>query len=70
MQFPPDIFQNVIRLFFLFIVPILLTIEVPMQALTGSTIKISHIFLLVGASVLSLLISRILWKMAYILNTG
>lgn len=63
MQFPPDIFQGVIRLFFLFIVPILLTIEVPMQALTGSTINISHIFLLVGASVLSLLISRILWKM-------
>ncbi len=62
MQFPPDIFQNVIRLFFLFVIPILLTIEVPMQALMGSTIKISHILMLVGASVLSLLISRILWK--------
>lgn len=62
MQFPPDIFQNVIRLFFLFIIPILLTIEVPMEALRGVTIQPSHIFLLIGASIFSLLISRILWK--------
>lgn len=61
MQFPPDIFQSAMRLFFIFIVPILFTIAVPTNALR-SIFEIKHIVLLLLASCFSLLISRMLWK--------
>jgi ABC-2 type transport system permease protein len=61
MQFPPDIFQSVIRLFFIFIVPILFSIVVPTQALQ-SIFEIKNILSLLLAAIFSLCMSRILWK--------
>lgn len=61
MQFPPDIFQNVARFFFIGIVPILFTVSVPTQALQN-VFNIKAILGLALASLFSLLISRIVWK--------
>ncbi len=61
MQFPPDIFQNSIRLFFIAVVPILFAVSVPFQALQ-KIFEPRPIAALVIASIFSLLISRLLWK--------
>ncbi len=61
MQFPPDIFQNVIRLFFIGVVPILFTVAVPTQALEN-IFDSKAILGLALASIFTLLISRIVWK--------
>ncbi len=61
MQFPPDIFQGVLRFFFVGIVPILFTVSVPTQAIQH-LFDLKAISALIIASIFSLLISRILWK--------
>ncbi|MEK7544713.1 MAG: ABC-2 family transporter protein [Patescibacteria group bacterium] len=61
MQFPPDIFGGSLRIFFIGIMPVLFTISVPTQALQG-IFEPTSIIALVVAAVISLILSRILWK--------
>lgn len=61
MQFPPDIFQNTVRLFFIGVVPILFTVAVPTQALQYIFDPKAILGLLL-ASIFTILISRIVWK--------
>lgn len=61
MQFPPDIFKNPVRAIFMLVLPILFTVSVPVKTLQNIFEPVA-IFSLLVAAVLSLLLSRILWK--------
>lgn len=61
MQFPPDIFKNPVRAIFMLVMPILFTVSVPTKALQ-KIFEPTPIISLLVATVLSLLLSRILWK--------
>lgn len=61
MQFPPDIFRQPVRFIFMVIIPILFTVSAPTQALLHVFEPISIAFF-TGAAIISLLLSRILWK--------
>lgn len=61
MQFPPSIFQQPLRFFFIGVVPILFTVIVPTDILQGIYQPLP-LAALAASAIISLYISRVLWK--------
>lgn len=62
-QFPTDIYRGVVRIIYLFVVPLAFVVTVPAKALTGA-ITIPLFFGAFAAAVGSLCLSRMIWNKA------